>query len=73
MSEHLIHAVATIVSEAGEDVHWTVVLDRALRGGTVPPGPEARPLVISALAEATTSGLIEKTSVGTYRAPASQS
>ena len=67
MSENLTSAVATIVSEAGEDVHWTVVLDLALRGGTVPPGPDARPAVLSALAEATKNGLIEKTSVGTYR------
>lgn len=63
----LEHAVAGLVREAGgEDVHWTVVLDRALTGGTVPPGPDARAAVLAALAGAVKNGLIVKTSTGTY-------
>ena len=30
-------AVLEVLREAGEPLHWTVVLDRALRGGLVDP------------------------------------
>lgn len=53
--------------EPGAELHWTVVLDRALREGLIAPTPQARNEIVRALADATASGEIIKTSVGTYR------
>lgn len=53
---------------APEELHWTVVLDRALRGGHVEPTPVARDAVQKALASLVSQGRISKTSKGTYRA-----
>lgn len=58
---------AVLAEEVDAELHWTVVLDRALRAGYIEPTPEARNLVVRALADATSSGEIIKTSVGTYR------
>ena len=63
-------AVVAILRQASEDLHWTVVLDRALTQGLVPASPEARNRVLAALAQATRAGAIQKTSIGTYRLPA---
>lgn len=63
-------AAMKILDEAGdEDLHWTVVWDRALRAGYVNPmeQPDARNAFVAALAEAATAGRIVKTSKGTYR------
>lgn len=59
--------VAVLRAAAPADLHWTVVLDRALREGLVAPGPDARNEVLHALADAERSGEIVKTSKGTYR------
>ena len=61
-------AVRLIAARAPEEVHWTVVLDDALKAGLVPPSPDARADVQHALAAAVNSGKIEKTATGTYRA-----
>ena len=55
---------------AGEELHWTVVWDRALREGYVDPftQPDARDELMRWLADAARSGEVEKTSKGTYRA-----
>lgn len=69
MSDPVADAIVAIVAAvAPEEVHWTVVLDRALREGAVPPSPEARAVVLRVLAEAARGGLIVKTAAGTYRA-----
>jgi hypothetical protein len=63
-------AAMKVLDEAGEeDLHWTVVWDRALRAGYVNPmeQPDARNEFVGALAEAARAGRIVKTSKGTYR------
>jgi hypothetical protein len=61
-------AVKTILAEDPEaELHWTVVLDRALVAGYVTPGPEARNEIVRALADAAKTGAITKTDTGTYR------
>ena len=60
---------------AGEELHWTVVWDRALRAGYVDPftQPDSRDAVMRWLADAARDGEIEKTSKGTYRSSARRS
>lgn len=58
---------AVLAADAAVDLHWTVVLDRALVAGYVTPGPEARNEIIRALADAAKAGEIIKTDTGTYR------
>jgi len=63
-------AARRVIEEAaGEELHWTVVWDRALRAGYVDPftQPDARDEMMRWLAEAARAGEIEKTSTGTYR------
>ena len=63
-------AAKRVLDEATvEDLHWTVVWDRALRAGYVDPftQPDARDEMMRWLADAARSGEIEKTSKGTYR------
>ena len=64
--------LAVLSSEPGSEMHWTVIWDRALRAGHIDPlaDPEAREGFLRALAAAARTGLIEKTSTGTYRLPA---
>lgn len=62
-----VEAVRKVLADdAGAELHWTVVLDRALRAGYIEPTPEARNEIVRALADATSAGQIIKTSVGTY-------
>lgn len=69
MSDPVADAIVAIVDAAAPDeMHWTVVLDRALREGAVPPSPEARTVVLRVLADAAREGRIVKTGTGTYRA-----
>jgi hypothetical protein len=65
-------ALKVLAEAAGEELHWTVVWDRALRGGYIDPFTQsgARDDVVRALAAAARAGDIEKTSTGTYRARA---
>jgi hypothetical protein len=63
-------AARLILEEAGDEtLHWTVVWDRALKGGYVNPmtQPDARDELVRWLAHAARAGEIEKTSTGTYR------
>jgi hypothetical protein len=63
-------AARLVLEEAGEEMlHWTVVWDRALKGGYVNPmtQPDARDELVRWLAHAARAGEIEKTSTGTYR------
>lgn len=69
MSDPAADAIVAMLREAAPaDLHWTVILDRALREGLVPPSPEAKNQVLRILAEAARDGRIVKTSTGTYRA-----
>jgi len=62
-------AAKRILEESDEDLHWTVIWDRALRGGLINPltQPHARDVLVRWLADAARSGEITKTSTGTYR------
>lgn len=64
--------IAVLRAEPGTAMHWTVIWDRALRAGAIDPlaDPDARAALMRGLAEAAREGIIEKTSKGTYRAPA---
>lgn len=63
-------AAMLVLREApGEELHWTVVWDRALQAGYIDPftQPDARGEFQRALVDAARDGTIEKTSTGTYR------
>jgi hypothetical protein len=51
------------------ELHWTVILDRALRAGYLDPfaNPQAREDVVRVLAAAAKDGSVHKTATGTYR------
>jgi hypothetical protein len=65
-------ALRVLGEQAGSDLHWTVVWDRALRAGYLDPlaQPDARDALVRALAEEARAGRIERTSKGTYRVAA---
>lgn len=62
-------ALRVLQDAAGEDLHWTVIWDRALRAAYIDPFTQrdARNGLVRALAEMARGGEIEKTSKGTYR------
>ena len=62
-------ALKVLGDAAEEELHWTVIWDRALRGGLIDPmaDPGAREAFGKALAEAVRAGEVVKTSKGTYR------
>ena len=63
-------AALKVLDAAGEeDLHWTVVWDRALRAGYINPmeNPDARDEFLKALADEVRAQRIVKTSKGTYR------
>jgi hypothetical protein len=55
--------------DAGAELHWTVIWDRALKAGYIDPftQPDARDALIAWLAAEAKAGRVEKTSKGTYR------
>lgn len=63
-------AVLAVLGEATEPVHWTVVLDRALRGGHLDPftTPDVRGEVQRALHALLAEGAIRKVGKGVYAA-----
>ena len=62
-------AIKVLEDSPEEDLHWTVIWDRALRAGYINPmeQPGARDDVVRALAAAARDGHIARTSKGTYR------
>jgi hypothetical protein len=56
---------------APETLHWTVVLDRALRGRLIDPftDPDVRRTVQRSLAALAREGRVAKEGTGTYRLP----
>ena len=63
-------AVLAVLREAGDEaLHWTVIWDRALRGGHVDPFTQSRDDFMRALHVLAASGEVQKTSTGTYRLP----
>jgi len=63
-------AVAQVLIEAGEPLHWTVVQDRALRAGLIDPfsTPDVRGTVQTALRTLVADGRAVKVATGTYEA-----
>ncbi len=61
--------MAVLTEAAGEPLHWTVIVDRALRTGKIDPFevPEPRRVVSASLASLLAAGRITKTARGTYR------
>lgn len=63
-----LEAAVEVLREAGEPLHWTVILDRALRGGLIDPftTSDVRKRLLAALAEGTRSGVLVKSGTGVY-------
>lgn len=61
-------AVMTVLREAGEPLHWTVVQDRALKAGYLDPftQPDVRGQVQRALVSAAREGAIARVGTGVY-------
>jgi hypothetical protein len=61
-------AVLSVLDEADEPLHWTVVQDRALRTGRLDPFElgDVRRAVLSALAVLTREGLVHRDAKGVY-------
>jgi hypothetical protein len=63
-------AVLDVLGRADEPLHWTVIQDRALRGGLVDPftTPDVRRAVQTALRELAREGVVERVGTGVYAA-----
>ncbi len=61
-------AVLEALRGADEPVHWTVILDRALRAGSIDPfeTPDVRGAVSAALRTLVADGRAVKTATGVY-------
>lgn len=61
-------AVSRVLEDADEPLHWTVVLDRALRAGLIDPfaTSDVRGVVQRALAELGRRGVAERSSTGVW-------
>jgi hypothetical protein len=61
-------AVLLVLTDAAEPLHWTVVQDRALRGGMIDPFEvrDVRAAVHGALRELAADGLIHRRDKGVY-------
>lgn len=61
-------AVLSVLRDAGEPLHWTVIQDRALRGGAIDPFAtrDVRGAVLGALRELVREGAAVKTATGVY-------
>lgn len=61
-------AIRVLRDHPGEQLHWTVIFDRALKAGYIDPftQPDARDALVAALADEARAGRVNKTSKGTY-------
>jgi hypothetical protein len=61
-------AVRRVLEEAHEPLHWTVIQDRALRGGLLDPFEiaDVKGAVLAALRSLVADGRVAKTSTGVY-------
>jgi HB1, ASXL, restriction endonuclease HTH domain len=66
-----IDAALTVLKEAGEPLHWTVIQDRALRAGYLDPFElkDVRKHLLAALSDAARAGTLIKDAKGVYRVP----
>lgn len=63
-----VEAVREVLEEAEGPLHWTVVLDRALRSGALSPFeiPDVRGAVQRALSELADAGIARRVSTGVW-------
>lgn len=63
-----VEAVREVLERAEGPLHWTVVLDRALRAGTLSPfdTPDVRGTVQRALADLARAGVARRVSTGVW-------
>jgi hypothetical protein len=63
-------AVLAVLGEADEPLHWTVIQDRALRGGYIDPfqTSDVRGAVLAAVRELVADGRAVRTATGVYAA-----
>ena len=61
-------AVRRVLQEADEPLHWTVIQDRALRGGLLDPFEitDVKGAVLTALRALVADGSVRKASTGVY-------
>jgi predicted transcriptional regulator of viral defense system len=69
VTTHLEPAVMTMLEEAGEPLHWTVIQDRLLKTGAIDPftTPDVRGLVARTLRDLTDRGSLTRVGTGVYR------
>ena len=67
-----LDAAITILRDADEPLHWTVIQDRALRQGLIDPFAvsDVRTQLLTALREGVRSGVLERKGTGVYVLPA---
>ena len=65
-------AILAVLADATEPLHWTVIQDRALRGGMVDPFEvrDVRGAMNGALRELAAEGAVERRGKGVYALPA---
>jgi hypothetical protein len=63
-----VEAVREVLAQAEGPLHWTVVLDRALRSGALSPFeiPDVRGAVQRALAELARAGIARRVATGVW-------
>jgi hypothetical protein len=61
-------AALTVLGDAEEPLHWTVIQDRALRAGYLDPfaTPDVRAAILAALRTLVADGRVAKTATGVY-------
>jgi hypothetical protein len=67
-----LDAAIVVLRDAGEPLHWTVIQDRALRGGLIDPFVvvDVRGTLLTALRDGVRAGVLERAGTGVYRVPA---
>ena len=63
-----LDAAITILRDADEPLHWTVIQDRALRQGLIDPFvvSDVRTQLLTALRDGVRSGVLERKGTGVY-------
>ena len=66
-----LDAAITILRDADEPLHWTVIQDRALRQGLIDPFvvSDVRTQLLTALRDGVRSGVLERKGAGVYVLP----
>jgi hypothetical protein len=66
-----LEAVVTVLHDAGEPLHWTVIQDRALRQGLIDPFvvTNVRATLLRALRDGVDVGTVVRVDTGVYALP----